>query len=379
MRVLLIQSTSTGGVGRHVVDAARGIAAAGHTVLVAGPESSRPVLEQVFGPMGEHAVSDGMPGFVPVEVAPNPRPAADRRAVATLRGLARHADVVHAHGLRAGGLAALAMTATRTPLVVTLHNLPVGGGRVRAVGNGLLRIIARRADLVLGVSQDLVDASRRSGARLVGRALVPIAAPAEHDIDDILGVRAEVTAGHRHPFLVLTVARLARQKGLDTLVAAAAMVSQELAGTGRDVVFLVAGAGPLRGPLRAQIASAGAPVTLLGARDDVPLLLRATDLLVVPSLWEGQPLVAQEGLQAGCAIVATDAGGTREVTGEAAVLVPPGNATEISRAIVEILTSPRRLDQLRAASRHRATSLPTQQDLVSQLLGRYTDLARRGR
>lgn len=379
MRVLLVQGTSTGGVGRHVADAARGIASAGHTVLVAGPEASRAVLERTLGPMCRQPTTDGTPGLVPVDIAPHPRPALDRRAAGRLRKLARGADVVHAHGLRAGALAAVGMTATQTPLVVTLHNLPVGSTRVRAVGKGLLRIVSRRADLVLGVSEDLLEAARGSGARRVGRALIPIAPPDEHDIDDILGARAEISPGSRDPFLLLTVGRLAPQKGLDTLVDAAVTVSQGMVATGRDVVFAVAGDGPLRDLLQSRIDTTKAPVALLGSRADVPLLMRAADLLVVPSRWEGQPLVVQEGLQSGCAIVATDVGGTQEVTGQAAVLVAADDAAELSRAIVEILTTPGRLDRLRAASRRRATSLPTQEDLVAQLLGRYTDLARQRR
>ena len=83
-------------------------------------------------------------------------------------------DVLHAHGLRAGALAALALAGPGTPrttLAVTVHNAPPAAGPAAAVYAGLERIVARRADAVLTVSGDLAGRMRRRGARLAGRAL----------------------------------------------------------------------------------------------------------------------------------------------------------------------------------------------------------------
>ena len=79
-------------------------------------------------------------------------------AVRDLRRLSRDADVVHAHGLRAGALCCLATTGRRTPVVLTLHNAAPAGRLTGAVHAVLERVVARRAALVLGVSADLVDA-----------------------------------------------------------------------------------------------------------------------------------------------------------------------------------------------------------------------------
>ncbi len=103
----------------------------------------------------------------------------DGLAVLRLRQvLARSAaDVVHAHGLRAGALAALALslrpTAAPVPLVVTVHNAPPPSGVTAAVYHALELIVARSATTILCVSADLEDRMRRAGARDVGRALVP--------------------------------------------------------------------------------------------------------------------------------------------------------------------------------------------------------------
>ncbi len=89
--------------------------------------------------------------------------------------------MLHAHGLRAGALAALALAVPGTPrtaLAVTVHNAPPAGGPAAAVYAGLELIVARRADAVLTVSADLDARLRRRGARLAGRALVPAPARA---------------------------------------------------------------------------------------------------------------------------------------------------------------------------------------------------------
>lgn len=372
MRVLMVQGTSAGGVGRHVIDAARGVSAVGHPVVIAAPATSRPAVVEAFGLVESRPAADGRPGFAAVEISTSPRPAADRRVVARLRRLSRQADVVHAHGLRAGALAALALVGRRTPLVVTLHNLPVGGVKVRAVGEVLLALVARRAQVVLAVSDDLVARARRHGAAVVGRAVVPVPTPVGEDIDDVLAARTLLAGGHPDAWLVLTVGRLAPQKGLEVLIDAATVLTD----LPRPVRFVVAGEGPQRDELTERIRRTGAPVTLLGARDDVGSLLRAADLLVVPSHWEGQPLVVQEGLKAGCAVVATRVGGTAEVSGPAAVLVPPRDPAALAAAIRDVLTTPGRLESLRAASRDRAAALPDQEALTAQLVGRYTTLTR---
>ena len=80
---------------------------------------------------------------------------------------------MHAHGLRAGAFAGLALLGVARParpaLAVTVHNAPPGGRVARASYELLERICARRADLVLGASADLVERMRGRGAAQVAR------------------------------------------------------------------------------------------------------------------------------------------------------------------------------------------------------------------
>ncbi len=377
MRVLHVTGTSAGGVGRHVREACALLAGAERptgTVTVAGA-AHRFLLAAPAGVL-EPLTAEPAPGVrtEEIDLADHPRPTHDARTVAHLRHLAKGADVVHAHGLRAGALAVLAARSLTRPgrprpaVVVTLHNKPVGGASVRSVGEALLRVVATGADVVLGVSGDLVDAARAAGARDAERALVPAPARPPAAPGGAPEVSALLALGlGQGQKLILTVARLAPQKGLDSLATAARdLAAREDLPAWR---WVVVGDGPLEDELRE--ATADLPVHVAGRRDDVPDLMRTADLVVNTSTWEGQPLVVQEALAAGAPVVATDVGGTREVAGPAAVLVPGGDARALADAVAALLTDDERREGLRAAARARALDLPTGADLRGQLRDVY--------
>lgn len=370
LRVLEVCGRAAGGVRSHVLQCARVLAADGHDVIVEAPAA---VLD------GAGGLLDGCRAEV-LEIGARPAPA-DSLAVARLRRLGRAADVVHAHGLRAGALAGLALGGREgrrrrggPRLVVTLHNLPVGSAPVRALGAGLERIVARRADTVLAVSPDLADRARRLGAEQVMIAVVPApaglaaapdgeaqAAARDRDGDGAHGPWPQATAR------VLTVARLAPQKGLDLMLDAAGELDRGLRQAGGGAVsWVVAGDGPLRDHLAARIRDEAAPVVLLGRSEQVSELMRCADVVVQTSLWEGQPLTVQEALAAGAALVATDVGGTGLTARGGAVLVPP-DAQAVAQAVLELLTDPARLAEARRRARRAGRTLPGEADLAAQL------------
>lgn len=356
MRIVQLTSTSAGGVARHARQVAGLLADAGEQVLLAGP--------------ADVVAQSPVPTAV-VDIADRPRPG-DLAALRGLRRLLTGADLVHAHGLRAGAAAVLATRGLRArpAVVVTLHNLPVGGRKVRAVAAGLERVVARGADLVLGVSGDLVARMARLGAQ-GERALVPAPArrgPARLDDADRSRLRTELGVGP-HERLLLTVGRLAPQKGLDLLCDAAAL----LARSATPVRWLVVGDGPLAPDLRHRVTTERLPVVVAGPRDDVPALMAAADVVVSTSTWEGQPLAVQEALQAGSAVVATDVGGTGEVTADAAVLVPP-EADGLATAVLRVLADDDERARLQQLALTRAAHLPTPADVLAQLRRCYAGL-----
>ena len=357
MRIIQLTSSSAGGVARHARQVAE-LFAPDHQVILAGP--------------AEVIAHAPVPSRL-IDIADRPR-ASDLTALRELRAVARGADIVHAHGLRAGAAAVIATRglARRPAVIVTLHNLPVGGRRVQRIAGMLELICARGADRVLGVSGDLVARLTARGAQDAQRALVP--APPRPQTSGIqpAAIRAELGLSNRDP-LVVTVARLAPQKGLDLLCDAAALLQQDNRfrdpATGQ-LRWAVVGDGPLAGELRERVARDRLPIMMLGPRDDVADLMAAADVVVSTSTWEGQPLVVQEALHVGAAIVATAVGGTAEVTGPAAELVAP-TGPDISAGITAVLSEESRRTELRRAARQRATRLPGPADMRRQLAEIY--------
>lgn len=363
-RILQVCGSAAGGVRAHLADCARLLAADGHDVIVEAPA----------------AVLDGLdiePARAePLEIGPRPS-LNDTLAVARLRRLGRRADVLHAHGLRAGALAALALGRRRrgrTRLVVTLHNLTVGGRLTTLVGDRLERLIARRADLVLAVSPDLAERAKDLGTPHVELAIIPAVPPQQPAEPGASDAAAAEDAWPRSGARLLTVARLAPQKGLPLLLEAAAILSREVdAGRLTAFTWALAGDGPGREQAAERIAAEQLPVTFLGRRSDAPALMEVADVVVQTSLWEGQPLTIQEALRAGTAIVATDVGGTAVTARGGAVLVDP-QAQAIAEALRTLLTDPDA--RTRAAERAQAAArgLPGLEDLAAQLRQTVLDL-----
>ncbi len=256
----------------------------------------------------------------------------------------------------------------RPALVVTMHNAPPAGRLNGAIYRVLELIAARGADSVLCVSPDLEARMRAAGARRAARAIVP--APAGHPGD--VSAETLLEPGDPRP-VVLGVGRLAPQKGFATLLAAAARW-RDL--TPEPVVVIV-GDGPLETQLKSQAAALGLSVRFAGPRPDVPALLASAAVFVLPSAWEGQPLVLQEALRAGVPVVATRAGGTPEITGEdAALLVPPGDPERLAAAVRSVLADPALAARLRRAAGERGRRLPGEGDAVAAALAEYRQVVR---
>ncbi|MDA0746133.1 MAG: glycosyltransferase [bacterium] len=145
--------------------------------------------------------------------------------------------------------------------------------------------------------------------------------------------------------IIGTVGRLSPQKGHNTLLDAAALVTRERP----DVQFQIVGGGPLEAALHTQKTDLGLDqLTFLGERTDVPALLRTFDLFVLSSRYESFPFVTLEAMAAAKAVVATDVDGVGEavLAGETGLLVPPNDPTALAHALLELLSQPERMRQM---------------------------------
>jgi glycosyltransferase involved in cell wall biosynthesis len=157
--------------------------------------------------------------------------------------------------------------------------------------------------------------------------------------------------------LVIVVAKLMEQKGQIYLIRGLPSLLERVP----DLHVVFVGEGPMRSLLTAAIATVGAGerAHLVGNRGDVSDLLAASDLFVLPSLWEGLPMALLEAMASSLPAVATRVSGSAEVIvdGKTGVLVPPANPPALVAAIGDLLDHPEHARQMGLAARDRVERL----------------------
>ncbi len=163
-----------------------------------------------------------------------------------------------------------------------------------------------------------------------------------------------VAVGQR---VVLINGHISRVKGHDTFVRAAARIAAAVP----DCQFVAMGGDTLGHGLQGELESMAVALGIrdrlhfIGWRNDVPAVLRAADVVVLPSLVEGLPLAVLEAMATGRPVVATPVGGTAEaiVDGESGVLVPPQDSDALAAATISLLRDPARAAAMGRAARRR--------------------------
>jgi glycosyltransferase involved in cell wall biosynthesis len=184
---------------------------------------------------------------------------------------------------------------------------------------------------------------------LNGIDLAPFDAPV-----DVPQTRADLRLNGHAPVLTV-VARLLPEKGHRYFLEALASLRRQYPAA----VGLVVGDGAVRGELEAlagRLGLTGEGVRFLGERRDVPEILAATDVFVLPSsVREGLSISLLEAMAARRATVVTDIGGNRETVedGVSGRIVPPGDAEALARAFAEILRDPAAGTRMGLAARAR--------------------------
>jgi glycosyltransferase involved in cell wall biosynthesis len=178
-----------------------------------------------------------------------------------------------------------------------------------------------------------------------------------------------LSINNNHP-VVFTAARLDRQKGLDYLVQAAALVPQ--------ATFLVAGEGPEHEALQVQVSSLGLQdrFYFLGFQTDIESWLARADLFVLPSLFEGLSLSVLEAMAAGKPVVASYIEGMDEViiADETGLLVPPADPQALAQAIRLLLADPVRADAMGRSGKDRVQRHFRLEKMVVRLLDTYDEV-----
>jgi glycosyltransferase involved in cell wall biosynthesis len=260
--------------------------------------------------------------------------------------------VLDTHGVHSQFWGTLAALATRTPgVLLTVHSeygQEQAGRRRGRWYDRVLRWASRTRARYLAVSEPverhLTDIGVPAARIDVVRNAVP--RPADDALGDREATRRELGLGPE-AFVVTTVARLHPVKGHRFMVDALELLPAD----GPDVHWLVVGDGDEQADLEQRIAAAGLTdrVHLLGFRDDIPAVLHASDLLALPSLTEGLPLVVPEAALQQVPVLATAVGGLPGAYAEDEVrFVPPSDPEALAAAITELAGDPAGRAQLAA-------------------------------
>ncbi len=349
MRVLLFtDSEAFAGTERHMLDLACGLTTLGVEASVACPVPS--------------ALSERLPvcgvGVEPIQK----RGVVDPAAVTKLFRLLRSAsiDVVHSHNGRTALSAAIAVwLAGRGACVATQHFLRPN--RVSRKGAGALtsrlthswtsRITARYLCISDAVCSEMLARGEAPPEKI---SVVPngIADPRKGSLRSIAEIRREIGIEADTP-LIVCAARLETEKSLATLISAMKHVRESYP----NAHCVIAGEGTLEAELEKQIREMGLGdhVHLLGFRSDVISLINAADIFVLPSLAEPFGLVILEAMALGKAVVATDAGGPKEIVveGRTGHLVPALSSEALGAAICGLIGDSERRMRFGAEGRNR--------------------------
>jgi glycosyltransferase involved in cell wall biosynthesis len=316
------------------------------------------------------------------------RPAKDAAAFVTLRAALaeekRRAGgaplIVHTHSSKAGILGRAAARAAGADVVIhSIHGFGYHDGQpapVRAFFIGLERGGARWTDAFVAVSEENIRRGIRDG--ILTRDCCRLI---RSGFDTARFLRGSREAGRRllgvpeGTPVVGTVAVFKRQKAPFDFVETARGVAAAVP----DVRFAMIGDGDLRAAVERRLAETGLAgrFLLTGWRREIPDLLKAFDVFLLTSRWEGLPKVVPQALLAGVPVVATAVDGTREIVddGVDGFLVPPGDTAAMSRRVAEVLTGKARLDPAFKRDRivrefDHAAMVRAQERLYAELLAR---------
>jgi glycosyltransferase involved in cell wall biosynthesis len=290
---------------------------------------------------------------------------------------AKRFDVVQTWVFAANAYGRVAARWARVPVVVTAE-MAVDLWKTRA-HLAIDRALARWCDKVVGNSHAVVDFYRQAGLPEDKLAMIYSGIDVDGDGDAPPAVdRSEVRARFGWPAdapVVLFAGRLMPQKGVADLVNALDLLQH----VRPQIRTLIVGAGPLKSELEeaAHAYRLDDKVKFLGHRDDVPTLLAAADLLVLPSLYEGLPNVVLEAMRLGKPVVATAAPGTIEVVnpGETGLLVPLRNPPALARAIRTLVDDRALASRLGLGGRARVEAEFRVAGMIAQFAALYESLA----
>jgi glycosyltransferase involved in cell wall biosynthesis len=294
-----------------------------------------------------------------------------------LRELPR-VDVVHAHMLGSNCWGSVLGRLAGVPAIVAHEQTwSFRGGAIRKTLDR--EVIGRLADRIVTVSEQ--DRTRMAELEGVPRDKIVLIhnsvtarTPTGHDVRGELGIAPDAP-------VLLALAMLRRQKALDVLLAAMAILRSRFP----TLALVLAGGPDVDNPEADRLRMVtdelglGGTVHMVGRRDDVGDLLAAADIGVLSSDYEGTPLAVLEYMQAGLPVVSTSVGGVPEFVtdGVDGLLVPARDPAALADALTRLLDDPRRRVEMGGRGRERMKTEFGHERAVERFVALYDELLER--
>jgi glycosyltransferase involved in cell wall biosynthesis len=246
-------------------------------------------------------------------------------------------DINHTHfALPSGLVSYLLFKKTGLPYAITIHGSDVPGYNVDRF-QWTHRLVAPVWRRVIANSTRIISASRFLKDLIQSHMDVPVQV-VPNGFDGLFGSTTQYVKRNR----ILVVTRMFRRKGVQHFVEA-------LAGVNHDWEVVIAGDGPYLPELKEQVRRLGIHVSFVGFVQGETLaeLYGTSKIFVFPSLQENFPTVLLEAMQAGCAIITTNAQGCGEVVGNAGIAVAPERPDQIREAMISLLNDDNKITNYR--------------------------------
>ena len=248
-------------------------------------------------------------------------------------------DIIHAHASKALNISALAKLFNKKPLVYTRRV------DYKPKNDVFTKFKYNSADLIVSVSSAVKDVLNGFVDNGKLRVIYSITNPLIESSVDFKKVEA-IRKRYGNRFIVGTAAALTEQKNIPNLIEAASMVLRQH----KDLVFIVAGEGNLKKQLEKQLKSLSIEdrFFLIGFQKDIQNYIKAFDLFVLPSDNEGFSGAILNAMILKTPVVATDAGGAKEViqNNETGILVPKRDSVALAKAIERLYLDKKLRDKL---------------------------------
>ncbi len=301
-------------------------------------------------------------------------PAAFQRLLALIE--TEKIDLIHAQLQYATVFAAGAYWRKKTPIVVTRHLIGDDEFHWREkmrnrVERWVIRQTVQKIITVSDAAQDyyrqLIHLSKDRFTTIYNGIDIQKFTPAE----DKNTLRGQLNLPQDRP-LILMVGVMRVGKGQDVLIEAAQSIP--------NAIFLLVGDGEERAALEAQARPIADRVIFLGQRMDIPDLLGAADIFVLPSDSEALPTVLIEAGAAALPVIATRVGGIPEIVvdGETGIIIPPRQPQHLVQAIQQLLDQPQRAVEMGKAARARILQLFTLSQQAEKTMQVYEEVAKQG-